>query len=251
MSYDIEKNETRRRMVGRLIMPILHNIPNEEYHRGKYAEYISSTDIRRFLKAPALFKKTHKDTASLSFGTAYHEYVLEGHDIPRLFKTDKPQKRAEQQIKDMKKALFQSDIARALLTSGEAEATFLWGEGILPCKCRPDRWTDNGICVDLKTTTNASESGFKRAVSRYRYDIQAAWYQLGISKVLGLDNLPPFVFVAQEKDPPYLFGIYELGGDYLYQAMNEINEALVGIKKCLDEDRWPGYTGDEIVTLYK
>ena len=227
-------------------------ITAEEYHHGRYAGYISSSSIRRFLRAPALFASPQEtqETPAMAFGSACHGFILEGKKIPRLFKTDSAQEGAEHTITAMDAAVRSHYAASILLSSGEPERTFLWEESGLKCKCRADWWTSNGICVDYKTTTNASPEGFMRAIKRYRYDVQAAWYRRGIAKALELDTLPPFVFIAQEKTPPYLVGVYELDEEFMYNAMAAIDEALLGIRECMDSGEWPGYS-QNIETLYQ
>ena len=231
--------------------PSVHyNISHEEYHTGKCAEYISSSMIRRFLKAPALFGQVVKPTAAMDFGSAYHSYVLDGDEIPEIYKTAKAQAKAEAQITAMAEVIRVHKVARAMIEKGRHEVTFLWDESGMPCKCRADIWIEGlNLCADLKTTGSAAPEGFRRSCQRYGYDIQAAWYMRGISKALGLDELPGFVFVAQEKDEPYLVGLYEFSPDAIYNAMASINEALAGIEACRESGVWPGYA-DEVVTIY-
>lgn len=57
---------------------IIYDLPNEEYHNSKkYADYISSSQLKHYLKSPLAYKHAlnnpQTDTDALRFGTLFHE----------------------------------------------------------------------------------------------------------------------------------------------------------------------------------
>jgi len=229
---------------------IYEDVSHEQYHQGEFADHISSSMIRRFLSAPVLYHRAVDVTPEMQFGTAYHELILEGIEIPKLYKTAAAQEKCEARAAGMQAAIMSSPKARGLIQNTRHEVTVLWDEGDMPCKVRLDMWNEElYFCADLKTAASASPSGFESATRTQRYDIQAAWYMRGVAHVLERDDLPAFLFLAQEKKPPYLIGFYDYGPDRVYNAMAAIDEALVGIKECQQSGIWPGYA-DEVVTIY-
>lgn len=153
----------------------------------------------------------------------------------------------------MRDKLFEHPAARALLTKrGRAEQSFYWvdlqtGELL---RCRPDYLTHCGIVVDLKTTRDASPDGFASSIQNYRYDVQHPFYLDGIAAAIEqgkLDRPAPrsFVFVGQEKEPPYSVGVYWLDPEDVELGRLEYRADLARLAECRTADRWPGY-GDDV-----
>lgn len=153
----------------------------------------------------------------------------------------------------MRDKLMAHPAAAAILRRpGRAETSFYWvdpetGETM---RCRPDWLTDCGILGDLKTTEDASPQGFKYSIQKYRYDVQHPLYMDGIGhaiKQARLDMLAPrrFVFIGQEKKPPYLVGVYELDPEDVELGRMEYRADLYKLRECRTTDKWPGY-GDGV-----
>jgi hypothetical protein len=109
----------------------------------------------------------------------------------------------------MRNRLFSSHECMDLLSGGEAELPQVWRDEDVDvlCKCKADYWNkDKKILVDIKTTTDASPSGFKLSVKKYSYDRQSAYYSDGF-------NADRFIFIVIEKTAPYNMGIYECSGE--------------------------------------
>lgn len=88
-------------------------------------------------------------------------------------------------------------------------------------KIRVDRAVfQDGFVIDLKTTVDASESGFKRAIINYNYDLQQAFYEDGC-ETLG-KKIDRFFFVALESEPPYCAGLYEIARDDVERARDRV-----------------------------
>ncbi len=149
-------------------------------------------------------------------------------------------------FKDMRDSLRSSPMWERLIKSyGDYQVcAFSKIEGV-PVKARADYLCGTHI-VDFKTARNASEEGFKRAVSTYRYDIQQAFYLEVFGKFF--ENIEEFYFFVVEKKKPYLTGFYTVSRASMETAVEEIYDSLHGIEECINTDIWPGY-GDHIVTL--
>lgn len=105
-------------------------------------------------------------------------------------------------------------------------------------KCRPDFANfDLGALADLKSTSDATLSGFQRSVHDYRYDVQGAWYH-DLSLEAGLFNTGMF-FVACEKQPPYHVGVYELETNWVREGRLKYQRDLRIYHECMEANEWP------------
>src|SRR5690606_29882199 len=113
------------------------------------------------------------------------------------------------------------------------------------CRARFDWLTDSGdraLAVDYKTTTDASPRGFASSVAKFGYYQQDPFY-LDALVALGHDE-PGSVFVAQEKEPPYSVGVYELR--HADREMGRERNALARqiFRDCTEAGVWPAYSDD-------
>ena len=107
-------------------------------------------------------------------------------------------------------------------------------------KARLDKLnTDHNIVVDLKTAIDASFSGFARAAAEFEYHIQHAMY-LDVMRQAG-QPAKAFVFVAQEKAPPYAAAPYELPKQAVEMGLDLYRRRLELYAKCHNANDWPGY----------
>jgi len=113
-------------------------------------------------------------------------------------------------------------------------------------KARPDALTEDNIIVDVKTTTDASPSGFSRAIHRFAYHRQAALYWNAMEKN-GLDP-KAFLLIAVEKDPPYAVAVYALGGMAIDEGRDQAKRLLRRYYECLKQGNWPAY-GNEVMDI--
>lgn len=126
--------------------------------------------------------------------------------------------RQNEMAQRMRDAVWRNADARALLAKGKREASLWWRDGDYGqlCKARLDfvsSATSGGICMDLKTTDDASRLKFTRSVLAYRYDLQACHYMRG-GQFSGQYSGRDFYFLAVEKKPPYSAVLYSLS-DYM------------------------------------
>jgi exodeoxyribonuclease VIII len=195
-------------------------------------------------------------TAAMKLGSLTHCAVLEpdelssryGICLPRNTKAGK-EMAAEMEAEgieavtstDMEQALAMAasvrshQAAAALLRDGKAEQSFWWDDKLtgLRCKCRPD-WYVGTTIVDLKTTTDASPKGFAKSVAQWRYHVQQSHYLAGTFA-------ERFVFIAVEKQYPFVTACYELDETAALHGSTERRNNLQTIADCRAISEWPGY----------
>ena len=259
--------------MGRKKKVMFEVMSNAEYRQR---EGLASTDIKRMMKSMATWKyfvdnpQEERDTPSLKFGRAYHKFCLEPYDFENEFivspKIDRRTKEGKaeyeaflkqagnkevideetyDQLTKMRDVLYATPYVKKLI-DGEHEKSFFWTDektGI-PCKCRPDSFGDfggQGICVDLKTTTDAETDAFMRSALKFNYDVQAAHYTAGLEAIYKKQF--DFVFIAQEVKPPYLVNVLQ-ADEYFMQNGREVRDTMLQTyKKCIELDEYPAYMG--------
>jgi hypothetical protein len=154
-----------------------------------------------------------------------------------------------EQVTAMAQAIRQHPIAGPLFApgTGTPEQSLYWTDpetGVM-CRVRPD-WLkhppDLTLCVDLKTTKDASPGGVSKAIADYGYHQQDAFYVDGIQAVLGLPAR--FVFVFVNKTPPYLITVRELSDADRAIGRAKNARALRIYAECERTGIWPDWTGD-------
>lgn len=255
----------------------------EDYHRDVVpGGSLSSSGARALLEpgCPAQFKYDREHPAApkkdFDLGTAAHTLVLgNGADLVEVtakrwdslaVKSEVaairaagkiPLKTAEmEQVEAMAEAIRQDRWAGPLFAPGRgvAEQSMYWIDKAtkVTCRCRPDWFMDLPdltLCVDYKTTRDASPSGVSKAIGDYHYHQQAAWYLDGIEAVTG--KQARFVFVAQSKTAPYLVTTRVLTEADVAIGRAKNARALRIYAECTKTGIWPDWTGpvDEIPTI--
>ena len=114
------------------------------------------------------------------------------------------------------------------------------------CKVRPDLYASDGTIIDLKSTQDASEAGFRKSVRNFGYDFQAAWY-LEAMRAMGLPA-KQFIFCVVEKVAPFSVATYTLTESEIDRHKPRMQKACEIWATCMDTGVWPGYP-EEVVTL--
>lgn len=234
---------------------------NKEYHAHPA---VSRSGIIKLLQSPAHYKTPTETTRAMEIGTVFHSWVLERRtdfvvspfDSYRT-KEAKEWKKSQTEIILTKDEVSELESMRAavkradVFPKGVAEKTYIFTEPTtgVECKVRPDWIAEDGFVYDLKTTTDASERGFKKSVWNARLDIQAALYLDGIEYATG-KRPKGFRFVNVEKSTPYGVSVYELAEEWIEGARLEYLEALETYKRCDELDSWPDY-GTDVKILMK
>lgn len=237
-----------------------------------FAEYLaldrlSASGAKSLLKAPAIFKHQQdhpfEPTAAMQLGTLVHAMVLED-DVARfeIIEGGYGKGKREAEVRErglipvtedtwttaeaMKWAVWKHPLASGLLSLGEPEQTVLWEQEGVPMKARID-WLRNDVIVDLKTTTSANPSDFRRSVATFGYHVQQAIYAEAVRELTGNDL--PFYFIAVESRAPYLVSVVQLD-DMAAERGREL--AHRAIELWADGKRtgeWPGYPELTTVSL--
>lgn len=250
---------------------VYDDMPAEQYHA---IEAMSASGAKEMLRSPLHYRwmRDHpkEPTDSMRLGTVAHTAILEPHrlDALVLLRPDGLDKRTKagraevealeaqaaaegrllvtQEQYDracrMRDAVRRHPGAQRLLEAGRAEVSLFWRDAQfdVPCKMRADWLRDDGGIVDVKTTTNAAEEDFGRAVANYLYHVQAAHYLSGAEHLL--HRTPPFfAFVALENEPPYGVATYVMQPNQILAGARLMERALVRYQQALARNWWPGY----------
>lgn len=240
---------------------------------------ISWSRLKHYDKSPAHFLEAWlnppEPTPAMTLGSALHclvlepgkfeaRYVVAPEGIDRRTKDGKAAW-AEFEAGAKGKAILTAEqmeqaqgMAQAIQTSGVAqkmlalcdrrEDTIHWEDSLtgLPCKGVIDAWGAKGFVVDIKTTDDASDRAFARAVANYQYHGQAAFYMDGLRE----NGREPknFFFIVVEKNPPHGVRTFMCGADMLSAGRGLYMRLLERHAECVAAGEWPGYP-EEVAAL--
>lgn len=244
------------------------DIPDPLYHSDR--DSLSVTGAKLILKSPAKFRyrldhPEHKDV--FDFGTAAHRLVLGVGATIRRVDSDSWRTKAAQEARDEARAagevallakdhdtvlamadkLSEHTTATALLSNGRPEVSaYALDEPTGVMRRGRFDWLNEDMLVDYKTAAAADARQFGQAAAKFGYDMQAAWY-LDLARANDLDPRG-FVFIVQEKEPPYEVACIQLD-PYAVEAARALNDhALERFRDCTASGIWPGHTPDLIVS---
>ena len=244
-------------------------ISNKEYRER---EGVSSSELKKIMKSPMHYKhwkeNPQEDTPALLFGRACHKYVLETYDFYTEFavapNVDRRTKEGKEiwanfveeskgkdiitqeqfeQIEEMRKVMLATPFVSKLI-NGEHEISYFWVDEDtgLKCKCRPDSISHKlKVIVDYKTTDDAETEHFMRQAIKLGYDLQASYYLDGVKVNTGEEYI--FVFIAQEKKPPYAVNILQADDIFVRSGRDVYKAMLQTYKDCEESGNWYGYMG--------
>jgi hypothetical protein len=130
------------------------------------------------------------------------------------------------------------------LDQGSVEVSIVWDDpdSGIRCKGRVDKWSEKECrIVDLKTTRDASE--FERAIFKYGYHRQAAFYSDGMHALTG--QVHEFAIAAVETDSPFCIRAAPVSDEALAAGRTEYMRLLQDIATCRSRGEWPGYQDPE------
>ena len=222
-----------------------------------------------------------KPTPALLFGQVVHKLLLEPNGFNDEFavapEVDKRTKAGREEYSAFLTAndgkgivtadVFQTALEMAekarsepfvrKLLNGEHEKPFFWTDEVTgeALKCRTDnigQLSDYPFVMDYKSCNDASNDGFMRDALRWGYDFQAAMYLDGVCKnlfgksileMLDSGKSPPFVFVAQEKTPPYSINIFNADKEFIRHGYDTFRELISIYHECKTTGVYWGYLG--------
>lgn len=262
---------------------LIVGLAEDDYHADPVpAGSLSHSGAKQLLppSCPALFF-WHQDhpqqKKEWDFGTAAHRLVL--HSGPEIvvvdadsWRTSKAKDAATEArqrgavplltkdwmvARQMADAIRSHPIAGALLDpdTGQPEVSAFWQdeEARIWWRCRYDFLPHEGdgrlLLVDYKSAASANPDKFAKVAADNGYHIQDAVYTAG-ARALGLDEDPAFLFVVQEKTPPYLVSVVQLDEPSRRAGEARARKAMGIYQECVATGDWPGYTDDvKVVSL--
>jgi hypothetical protein len=268
---------------------VYDDMDEAEYHADPVPGGSLSASGAKLLLPPSCPARYHYDRmfgrppkAEFDYGTAAHKYVLGAG--PEIVPVDAPDWRTKaakemrdqarfegkvpllvgdlSEIMGMAAAIRRHPIAGPLLDperGGKPEqslfwqdtATGIWRRGRLDWLPTPDPLR-RLLITDYKTTPDASPAAIRKHVANFSYHVQAAWY-LEAANALGLTEFEDdaaFLFIFQEKTPPYLITVAELDEAAIEHGRSRSALACEIWRDCTQAGVWPGYTQDiELITL--
>lgn len=255
---------------------IYPDIPDTEYHAAK--DILSSSGARRLITStPRKFYEemttVRPYNSAFEIGHAAHTLVLNVGDPFEVVDADswrtKDAKAARDaalqagntpllakeyaQVRAMADAILDHPVTGELFTRNDttSEQSLYWKDeqtGVA-CRARPDlAVNDWSLVVDYKTTVSADPREFAKSIAKYGYHQQQAWYCEAVEILTGIR--PEFVFVCQEKTPPYEVSLIQLDADAV-RIGGRLNEDARSIyAACMDSGVWPSYpTSVQVVGL--
>lgn len=250
----------------------------QEYNQ---AEGVRRSDLWKMEDSPEKFKyfSEHpaEQTPAMAFGAGIHKAILEPDTFedefavaPRADKRTKEGKAVWEAfmaenagktllpcadvdvMREMVVALEQCPLAKKLMWGkGENETPFFWtdketGE---KCKVKLDRFVKfnrRWYVIDYKTATCAETNKFNSSIWKFGYHLQAAMYTEGVRISKKLRKRPGFLFVVQEKNPPYSVNVVEVSEEVMAAGNAKFHQLLEKYHACRVIDQWPGYLTDNV-----
>lgn len=254
--------------------PGVYDIPEADYFGATEALSCSGAKLLLPPSCPARFfyRQDHAEyKRHFDFGTAAHRLVLgQGADFV-VIDADSYRTKAAQQARDEAQAAgaapllnheYEQVLAMAAALRAHPLAGFLFDpyDGMpeqslfwehertgTPLRARldwlPDMSTGRPFITDYKTADSAEPGKFRKAAADYGYHQQHAWYTGGAAALFGVEAA--FIFVVQEKKPPYLVSVVELHPEAVRIGRARNERAIDTYRTCIKNGDWPGYTDDE------
>ncbi len=246
----------------------------------EYREHdgVSRSQLWRLKESPEKFKyaEEHPEepTPALIFGQMVHKLVLEPEtfndefavapDVDRRTKDGKAAWALFAEMNDgktivkaedydtacaMRNALLENDLVMKLL-SGKHEIPLFWTDELTgeKCKVRLDAvlpLDSQVIITDYKSTSDASTESFMRSAINYGYDFQSAMYTEAVKCLIANGKRVTFMFIAQEKEPPYAFNVLAADEKFVLRGYDTFRELLGIYHECKVSGNWYGYLGPQ------
>lgn len=139
---------------------------------------------------------------------------------------------------------------------GQPELSLFWADDRFGIARRarldwmpPVRSDGRLIVPDYKSCVSAEPGAVAKSIYNFGYYTQDVFYTDGI-RALGLADDVAFVFVFQERTPPYLITVAECDPDAKRAGRARVDLACEVFHDCTEADVWPGYSADvELISL--
>ena len=230
---------------------IFKGMPQEEYLK---IQGLSKTSAAKLLASKSHYKAyldgDFEPTDDMNFGTAvdnalfYHDLPLA--EYPKATKKDKAYRDA---LHGMIEVIDGCKTASYLISGGEAQVSLVWEyDGVL-MRSRPDYLREDvNIMTDYKTARTGRWEKWKWQARDLGYDIQAAIAIDGMFKLTGESY--DFVFIVQEKKPPYFLNIYSAPDEMIDEGREKYMEAAPLFREFMENKTAPAFLDEIQEDLY-
>lgn len=244
-------------------MAKLGKITEKEYNE---IEAVRNSELGNIEKSWAHYKMGTERTPAMTFGSAYHMYVLEEPTFWECFVVAPPYdgrtkegKEIKRQLDEiaasgtkeilrsddydtickMKEVLLRHPMAKNILHRSENEGAYTAVIDGVPCKAKIDL-ENRGEFFDLKSCEDASPVEFRKSIGKWKYHRQGAFYSdVAVQNGLVFNS---FNFIAQEKKPPFLVCVHTLGVASLSVGRYDYKKQLKKFKFHTENpDAYDGY----------
>jgi exodeoxyribonuclease VIII len=218
---------------------------------------INISFLKGFAKSPAHALVQKPDTPAMSFGRAFHTYILEpdkfeertvvhtgSETVTKNHLAKYPGKDVIsasnlESLSKMRDSIRQHPDAVDAL-QGYIEKPLFWKVDGTACKGRPDVVNDDfSLIPDLKKCKDASPDAFRRQAHNLLYHWQAAFYVDGLKAITDHDY--EFWFVCVEDTEPYGCAVYKAGPKFLELGRAGYRKALEQYNACKLAGNFPAY----------
>lgn len=227
----------------------------DQYHTGPG---VSSTQLPTIAyKSPQHWAREFKPSYATALGSLVHLMLLEPHlftddSIAEIGSSLRPadKKRLPIALEGIANAAEKCGKLQKYIEVGVRERSFFGvcpNTGVLR-KVRPDIYIPgNNVILDVKTTKDASLTGFSTSIANFYYHWSAAYYIDVVSQVIG-QQIRQFGWIAIETEPPY-------GINFIYAPEEALEIARECIAKALrryaNANRETGYSEEWKAALIK
>lgn len=175
----------------------------------------------------------------------FRQEALEKNQIPILLDEF-------EQIEKMISVVKKNEKLKKLMAHGKPEQTLIWRdeENQIFKRARLD-WLPAVpmVIFDYKTTKDLSYKTIKNCVLSNSYHMQASFYCEGVKKIFSEIEDLKFIFLFQEKTPPFDFRFFELDSELLDLGKKQNDIASKIFAHCKATNQWEGYD-DKIETIF-
>jgi hypothetical protein len=258
--------------------PGVYTMPAAEYHADPCPKAsLSSSIARTMISRSALHAWSEhprlnpefqpKERKEFDLGSAAHALLLEGDDRMQVIVANDYRTKIAQEERDAARAagkfpILQGQYAsvhcmRAValkaiaecpdlngltLADGAAEQTFVWQEGGVWCRARPDfMFKGRRLFLDYKTTNaSAHPDAWVRTLAGMEGEVQPSFYRRGNAATGGPEDAK-FIFLVQETQPPYACSLVGLPPAFVALGDEKVAEAIATWRTCMSSGQWPAY----------
>lgn len=265
---------------GKILQGLYPDMSNEDYHAhpalgSSGLKLLAQSPAHYFAAYLDPNCKARKETLAMKIGRAWHSAVYEPAEFDNRYvampdgidRRTKEGKALWAEIVATGKTPLPSGDMDRILAMGRAanahpaarvlfaqkamyEASIFFidpATGVL-CKIRPDFMVPpcdlfpNGLIVDGKSCEDASPEGFSRNAWNWEMHYQAALYSDGFQQHFKTRGRPEFLWLAQEKEPPYACAIYSATADIVNFGRRKMRPLIELYARCSASGIWPGYS---------